>query len=82
MGTLGTVLAVLGVVVMVVGAIMILIAAFRESVLWGLGSMLVPFVGLIFVCTHWVQAKKGFLLWLAGLVTWFAGVGIGIAAGA
>ena len=41
--------------------IKLLIIAFRESVLWGLGSLFVPFVGLIFVIMHWEQTKKPFL---------------------
>lgn len=41
--------------------IKLLILAFKESVLWGLGSIFIPFVGLIFVIMHWEQAKGPFL---------------------
>lgn len=53
--------------IMLVGGIMILIAAFRESVLWGLGCLFIPIVGLIFVLAHWREAKAGFLIQLFGL---------------
>ncbi len=38
----------------------IIIAAFKESVVWGLVALLVPLGKLIFLSTHWEQAKKGF----------------------
>ena len=57
-------LAGIGVVLMVVGGLMLLWAAFKESLLWGIGSIIVPFVALVFVVTHWSQAKVGFLVQL------------------
>jgi hypothetical protein len=47
-------------------SIMILIQAFKESVLWGLGYIFIPFVSLIFVVMHWDQTMKPFLVSLAG----------------
>ncbi|HET9314166.1 MAG TPA: hypothetical protein VFQ51_01205, partial [Vicinamibacteria bacterium] len=60
-------LAFVGVVLMVIGGLMLLWAAFKESVLWGIGSIIVPFVALVFVVTHWSQAKVGFLVQLLGV---------------
>ncbi|MEM7050054.1 MAG: hypothetical protein AAF604_10355 [Acidobacteriota bacterium] len=57
-----------------IGGIMILIAAFRQSVLWGLGTLIVPFVGLIFVILHWQEAKRGFLLTLGGYAVLFLSI--------
>jgi hypothetical protein len=61
-------LALLGGACMVIGWITILWKAFSEGILWGLGSFFVPLVGLIFVATHWHQAKTGFLLHLVGWI--------------
>ena len=47
--------------VALVFGIMLLVQAFKVHVLWGLGSLFVPFVGLIFAIMHWPQAKKPFL---------------------
>ncbi len=63
---------------MLVGAIMILIEAFKEHILWGLGSLFVPFVSLVFIVMHWNVSKKGFFIWLAGLPLY--GIGIALAA--
>lgn len=62
---------------MFIGGIMILIAAFKESVLWGLGTLIVPLVGLIFVITHWEESKNGFLLNIGGLVLAVVGAVLG-----
>jgi len=42
----------------IVGHIMMLIATFRTGILWGLGYLFLPFVGLIYICVHWSEAKK------------------------
>ena len=70
---LWTVLLFIGVILSVIGWGMILIAAFRESFLWGIGSLLIPLVGLIFVFTHWQETKNGFFYSLVGAVLIAAG---------
>ncbi len=50
-----------------VGAIGFLIAAFKESVLWGLGCLFISPLSLIFLLLHWSEAKNPFFLQLAGL---------------
>jgi hypothetical protein len=62
----GPALFVLGLVVSLVGCVMVVSLAFRKSVLWGLGTIFVPFVYLIFAITHWDDAKKGFLTGVSG----------------
>lgn len=57
----------IGAIIAVISGIQLLIAAFRTSFLWGLGSLIVPLVSLIFVVTHWDQAKKPFLLQLVAI---------------
>jgi hypothetical protein len=58
----------LGSVVALVGAIWLLVVAFKESVWWGLGSIFIPFVSLVFVIMHWQVSKKPFLIQVAGVV--------------
>ena len=62
-----------GIALLVVGSIFALLAGFRESVLWGLGMLFVPFVGLIFLVMHWSKAKNSFFLQLYGLGFLIAG---------
>lgn len=62
-----TALFVVGALVAIVGGIMVLIAAFREGVWWGVGSLLLWPVQLFFVVTHWAETKKGFLTSVCGL---------------
>jgi hypothetical protein len=61
-------LAIVGYGFVAVGGIMMLVAAFRTSVLWGLGCLFLPIVGLIFLFAHWSDAKKGFIVQVVGLV--------------
>ena len=54
-------------ILLVIGSIMLLIEAFGTSMLWGFGTLLLPLpVGLLFVATHWYQAKKAFLMQVTG----------------
>ena len=75
MEAVALVLMIVGLVVAAIGGIMLLVAAFKTSVLWGLGSLFVPLVSLIFVFMHWNVAKKGFLINIVGLVL----MGVGFA---
>ena len=58
----------IGCLISIVAGIWLLVVAFKTSILWGLGSLIVPFVGLIFVIMHWEAAKKPFLWSLLGFV--------------
>jgi hypothetical protein len=52
----------------IVGGIWLLVKAFTESIVWGLLCLFIPIAGLIFVITHWEDAKSPFLLQVAGIV--------------
>ncbi len=56
---------------------MLLIAAFKESILWGLGCIFIPIVSLIFIIMHWPVAKKPFFIELAGVILMFIGIILG-----
>ena len=40
---------------------------------WGLGSLFVPFVSLIFVILNWQDSKKPFLIQVVGVVLCLVG---------
>lgn len=56
-----------GLVILFVYSLINLIQAFKASILWGLGSLFVPFVLYIFVGMHWQTTKRPFLMSLAGV---------------
>lgn len=64
---IGIGLLILGLVLAFIGGLWFLVAAFRESVLWGLACLFIPIVQLFFLIVHWDEAKKPFLLQLLGL---------------
>jgi hypothetical protein len=68
MEIIGLILLVIGGVISFVAGIWFLVVAFRESVLWGLGCLLIPFVSLIFLIIHWSEAKRPFLWSLLAIV--------------
>ena len=65
MTILGGILALVASLGMLVFGIQILIKAFQQSLWWGLGYVLVPFVGLIYIVMFWDDTKKPFLYSLA-----------------
>lgn len=66
-------LIILGYVIMIIGGILLVIEAFKESILWGIGCLVIPIVGLVFVVMYWDVAKKPFMIQLAGLAICFIG---------
>ena len=68
MDLLAVALIVVGLLMLIVGGFWFLIAAFRESVLWGLACLFVPIVQLFFLIVHWPEAKRPFFFQLLALV--------------
>ena len=56
-----------GLVVFIIGGLGTLIAAFKTSILWGLGCLLIAPVSIIFLITNWDVAKNPFFLQLVGV---------------
>jgi hypothetical protein len=77
MTAIASILLLLGWLVSIVGGIMLLVVAFKESILWGLGCIFIPFVALIFIVMHWEQSKKPFFIELAGAVLVIIGIILG-----
>jgi hypothetical protein len=67
-----------GFVMMLFGGVRVLISAFRQSILWGLGCLFVPFCKLIYLIVHWEDAKSGFFLYLKGVSVVILGVVLGV----
>jgi hypothetical protein len=63
----------LGWLLTMVGGVWIMIAAFRESIVWGLCVMFLPIAQPIFICTHWGQCWRPLLISLFGMATAVAG---------
>lgn len=61
-------LLIVGLILAFVGGIWLLVVAFKTSIWWGLGSLFIPLVNLIFVILHWQPSKKPFFIYLAGVV--------------
>ena len=66
MGILGLILMAVGGIISAVFGILLLIQAFKESVVWGLVYLLVPFGALVYVVKFWDQAEDLFLKSLIG----------------
>ena len=58
---MGSILILIGFIIGLIFVLQILILAFKESRVWFIGSLIIPFVMLIFVIMHWEKAKSPFL---------------------
>ncbi|MFK5922701.1 MAG: hypothetical protein QM496_11020 [Verrucomicrobiota bacterium] len=73
MSIIGGILMAIGGIIMVIFSIIIIIKAFKTSIWWGLGSLFVPFVSLVFVIMNWPMCKKPFLSMLGGALIYGIG---------
>ena len=71
---LAAVLMLVGGVVLLIGNIMFLVKAFKAGVGWGLGVLILPPVGLVFLVKSWSESKKSFLISIAGAVLFVVGM--------
>ena len=72
----GMALMALGGLGSLVFGIIILIKAFQKSLIWGLGSLFIPFVILVFVFMNWADTKKPFLYSVGCWVVMMVGVAL------
>ena len=66
MAALAGIVTIVGAVIWIVGSLWFLVTAFKESVLWGLGTLFFPLVGIVFLFVHWKEASKPFGVSLLG----------------
>jgi glutaredoxin 3 len=76
MGTLGMAAIVVGGIIFIISGLMLLIAAFRESVLWGLGCLFVPFCSVVFLCMHWAAVRGAFMTNLISAIVMVGGFAV------
>ncbi|MEI6077912.1 MAG: hypothetical protein WCS94_20190 [Verrucomicrobiota bacterium] len=70
---MGALIIILGIVIFAIGGLLFLIAAFRESIWWGLACLFIPVVQLFFLIVHWPKARKPFFFQLLGFVVLLVG---------
>ena len=61
-------LAVIGLGLIVIGGIWTIVAAFKTSIGWGIGCLVIPPVSLVFLFKYWDESKTPFFVQLAGIV--------------
>ncbi|HUJ63610.1 MAG TPA: hypothetical protein VLX92_34155 [Kofleriaceae bacterium] len=71
---LGAIAVWTGLIMMLFGGLWFLVAAFRESILWGLGCLIFPVVQLVFLIVEWPAAKRPFFTQLWGVALILIGV--------
>jgi hypothetical protein len=59
-------LHVIGYVFLCIGHLWVVILAWQKGILWGIGCLIFPLVGLIYVVLNWKEAKSAFLVQVAG----------------
>jgi divalent metal cation (Fe/Co/Zn/Cd) transporter len=68
MNIIGIIILVVGVIITIAGGARFVIAAFEESVWWGLGVLLFPIVSPIFLILHFSDAWRGALNFMIGFI--------------
>lgn len=63
----------LGFFILLLGSIGFLIAAFKNSILWGIGCLFISPISIIFLILYWNEAKNPFFLQLIGIAVVFVG---------
>ncbi len=81
MEILGLLLMGVGGIAVAIGGIWFLVVAFQESVLWGIGCLIIPLVSLIFLIMHFDKAWRPFALQIAGLVPLYLGLFLSVPPG-
>lgn len=72
--SLGLILCVIGFLTGAVGGLWLFVLAFAESILWGMGTMLLwPAATVAFSVVHWPRTRIPTLLHFLGLVILIAG---------
>lgn len=66
-------LILVGIAIFIIGGFWFLVAAFRESIFWGLACLFIPIVQIFFLIVHWQQARRPFFLQLLGFGMIIAG---------
>jgi hypothetical protein len=68
MNMIGIIVLVIGVIITIVGGVHFVIAAFEESVWWGLGVLVLPIISPIFLILHFSDSWRPALNFVIGFV--------------
>ena len=74
---IAAILLLVGGILLLIGCVMFVVNAFRVSVAWGLGVLLLAPVGLVLLFRNWRESRTSFLLQVAGLILVVAGALLG-----
>jgi hypothetical protein len=69
-------LILVGAAVMLIGGIWLLVIMFQTSLPWGIIGILIPVTSLIFVAMHWEESRRPFLIQVAGVILYVAGMSL------
>ncbi len=69
-------LSIIGIIIVAVGGIFLLIETFRESILWGIGGILISPILLLFIVLHWDVSKRPVVIQIVGLLIMFIGLSL------
>ena len=64
----------LGIALCLIGGLWIVVNAFRKSIWWGLGSLLIPFVALVFAIMNFAGNKIPLAIYVVGIVLILVGM--------
>jgi hypothetical protein len=70
---MASVLIIFGLIAILVGWVWLLVAAFVESVPWGVGTLLFSPIGLVFGFLNWPEYKVPMFLYAGGVVVFIMG---------
>ena len=68
-------LALIGALLAIIGDLWIVVSGFRTGLLWGLGCLFVPPVGLVFCALNFRETWKPLVVAIIGLAMFFANFG-------
>ena len=78
MEILGLILTVVGGIGMLATFIIILIAAFKDNIWWGLGSLFCGIPWIIFSIMNFAEVKKPFLIYIGCFILYFIGASMSL----
>jgi len=78
MEILGLILTVAGGIGMLATFIIILIAAFKDNIWWGLGSLFCGIPWIIFSIMNFAEVKKPFLIYIGCFILYFIGASMSL----
>ena len=64
----------LGIALCLIGGLWIVVNAFRTSIWWGLGSLLIPVVALVFAIMNFAANKIPLAIYVVGIVLLLVGL--------